>query len=161
MKRYQVTKVTDPYNAGITITHHYFNTKEEASQFIKDHFPWDISGDIGNDTAGYIDEEDDTRYCFKLEELYFDPQEKIEVNSPAGMIRAYKCTDPENPGVVIMLQPDGFDYEIDVAMAETHGADPCYHTKDLHVYNWNNVHSEDWTHHEVLAHADIANALST
>ena len=42
-------------------------------------------------------------------------EEKMEVITSAGIIRAYKNSDPGQPGITIVFQPFGYDYEIDMS----------------------------------------------
>jgi len=73
----------------------------------------------------------------------------IEVKTNAGIIRAYKTTDPGDPGICVMLQPKGCDYEIDL-MRATVRENPEYRTKgeaedDITMLVWGNTFTEDYT----------------
>ena len=101
-----------------------------------------------------VDEEADklkslyTKYTGKLLTNAAD----LKVHTDAGTLKAYKLTDPDHPGICIMLQPKGHDVEIDVTMAETDG-------KNINIVNWGNATTEDSTHKEILLWDDIESTL--
>lgn len=60
-----------------------------------------------------------------------DKEEKLEVKTAAGMIRAYKNTDPGRPGILIQVRPEGYGCEIDAAEVCVY-EDPKYRKEDDH-----------------------------
>ncbi len=77
---------------------------------------------------------------------------ELKVHTESGMLKAYRCTDPEHPGIAVMLQPKGHDIEIDVTMAESDG-------KNINIVNWGDATTEDSTHRETLLWDDIESTL--
>ncbi len=76
----------------------------------------------------------------------------LKVHTDAGILNAYRCTDPEHPGICVMLQPKGHDVEIDVTMAESDG-------RNINIVNWGDATTEDSTHKETLLWDDIESTL--
>ncbi|MBP3784421.1 MAG: hypothetical protein J6I68_14345 [Butyrivibrio sp.] len=76
----------------------------------------------------------------------------LKVHTEVGTLRAYRLTDPEHPGICVMLQPKGHDVEIDVTMAESDG-------KNINIVNWGDATTEDSTHRETLLGDDIEATL--
>ena len=56
-------------------------------------------------------------------------EEKLEVTTSAGILRAYKSADPGQPGIYVMFQPTGYDYEIDMSYVSVY-EDSDYRTKE-------------------------------
>ncbi len=92
-------------------------------------------------------------------------EEKLEVNTSAGVIRAYKTYDPGNPGIVLMFQPTGSDVEVDLSSALVY-EDPDYKTsanerpEDVVIHTYSNIFSEDYTRKEIIRREDVKEALS-
>ena len=88
----------------------------------------------------------------------------IEVKTQAGVLRAYKSADPYAPGIVLMLQPKGFDFEIDLANVEVK-EDPAYVTvdcetpEDVCIYTFGDVSTEDYTMKNIIRRADLLSVL--
>lgn len=87
-------------------------------------------------------------------------EEKLEVKTPAGMIRAYKNTDPGQPGIVIQLQPAGYESEIDVAEACVY-TDQEYVTedketpRDVVILVWDDATETDANYNGLIRREDI------
>lgn len=87
----------------------------------------------------------------------------MRVETAAGTIKVYKNTDPGAPGVAVMLQPKGFDYEIDLAFVEVK-ENPAYRVDgegdgDVSVYMYGDPHTEDFTMKAVIKRNDVLEAL--
>ena len=77
---------------------------------------------------------------------------ELKVHTDAGTLNAYKCTDPNHPGICVLLQPKGIDAEIDVTLAESDG-------KNINILNWGDATTEESTHRETLRWEDIESVL--
>lgn len=93
-----------------------------------------------------------------------DKSEVLEVNTTAGTLRAYKSPDPGQPGIVIMLQPKGFEEEIDLSFVSVY-QDPDYQTaskerkEDVVVMTYTDPYTEDYSQKDILRREDIEKAL--
>lgn len=87
----------------------------------------------------------------------------MRVETAAGTIKVYKNTDPGAPGVTVMLQPKGTDYEIDLACVEVK-ENPEYRVDDegegdVSVYMYGNPYTEDYSMKAVIKRKDVVKAL--
>lgn len=91
---------------------------------------------------------------------------KIEVNTSAGVLRAYKSTDPGQPGICVVLQPAGYDSEIDLSYVSVY-EDPEYRTSDnerpvdVSIMTYADAYSEDYTSKQMIRREDVMAALKT
>lgn len=120
----------------------FLDAEYQDAAYMKWLFETQVNGDADKLKALY------TKYTGKKLSCVAD----LEVQTDAGVLRAYKTTDSEHPGICIMLQPKGHDVEIDVTMAE---ADD----KDINIVNWGDATTEDSTHRETLLWNDIEATL--
>ena len=87
-----------------------------------------------------------------------------EVSTSAGIIRAYKNSDPGQPGIVVMLQPVGFEDEIDVSFVSVY-EESDYVTKDnerpvdVVVMTYGDATTEDYTTKDIIRREDIMAGL--
>ncbi len=79
---------------------------------------------------------------------------KLEVPTPAGIIKAEPCADPNHPGIFLALTPKGFDIEIDLSLAEAEEK-----SENVSIFTWGNPSSEDWSRKDVIRRADVVSAL--
>ncbi len=93
------------------------------------------------------------------------PEQKMEINTTAGSLLVYESEAPENPGVIVMLKPNGVDDVIDVAQVlvyetkeaimtapvTTYGITP----KDVAILVYDDATTEDYTDAKVLKRATI------
>ena len=90
-------------------------------------------------------------------------EEKLEVVTSAGVIRAYKSTDPGQPGICVMLQPAGAENEIDLSYVSVY-EDPQHVTKDgerpvdVSIMTYGNAHSEDYISKVLIRREDVMEA---
>lgn len=96
-----------------------------------------------------------------------DPEEKLEVKTAAGMIRAYRNTDPGQPGILIQVQPEGYGCEIDAAEVCVY-EDPEYgavddHPMDIRVHVWDDAKTDDMNreHSGVIRREDVFYGLGS
>ena len=88
----------------------------------------------------------------------------LEVETPAGILRAYKSAEPGMPGIHLMLQPTGYDEEIDVAGAVSY-KDPEYATfekekpEDITIFVYGDATTEDYTNKEIIRRDDVITGL--
>ena len=90
-------------------------------------------------------------------------QPKAEVATSAGVIKAYECTDPGQPGIAVVLQPAGMDYEIDLSYISvyedsdlaTRGQRPV----DVVIATYADAYSEDYTSCDIIRREDVVEAL--
>ena len=91
-------------------------------------------------------------------------EEKLEVTTSAGILRAYKSADPGQPGIYVMFQPAGYDYEIDMSYISVY-EDSDYRTKDnerevdVVIMTYGDCHTEDYTRKDIIRREDIMEAL--
>ena len=93
------------------------------------------------------------------------PENNLEVYTPAGIIRANKCGEPEQPGISVTLQPTGYDDIINVSDVFVY-EDSTYREKggnerdvDVCVMTYGDVSTEKYTKKDVLRREDIVDAL--
>lgn len=89
-----------------------------------------------------------------------------EVTTKAGILRAYKGTDPDAPAIIIMLEPKGYDQEIDVCMAEVVESEDYQTTysgssEDVTIHVWGDATTEDYTTVEVIRREEVVAGLGT
>ena len=89
-----------------------------------------------------------------------------EAETPARVLRAYKNTDPNAPGIIIMLQPAAYEEEIDVAMAQVfttpdYGVFYTGNDMDVSVMTWGDATNEDYTSKEVIRREDVIAGLGS
>lgn len=87
----------------------------------------------------------------------------MRIETAAGTIKVYQNTDPGAPGVAVMLQPKGTDYEIDLAFVEVK-ENPAYRVDgegdgDVSVYMYGNPYTEEFTMKAVIKRKDVLRAL--
>lgn len=118
--------------------------------------------DYDNTVCYYVIEQEDTcADCLDVD----DDEEKLEVETSAGIIRAYKSTTPEQPGIIVMLQPKGSDAEIDVSYVSTY-EDPGIATslgerpEDVVILTYGDAYQEDYTHKAILRREDVVRSLN-
>ena len=93
-----------------------------------------------------------------------DPDLLGSVDTSAGIIRAYKLTDPGNPGICIMLQPAGYEQEIDVAHVSVY-EDTEYATSlkerplDVVIHTYGDASTEDYTTKEIIRREVVMDSL--
>lgn len=91
---------------------------------------------------------------------------KMEVETPAGTLRAYENVDNGAPGISIMLQPSGYEEEIDVCMAEVvknkeYGTTYTGSPEDVSVIIWGDATTEDYTVKEIIRREEVIAGLGT
>ena len=89
-----------------------------------------------------------------------------EVMTAAGVLRAYSLVNPGAPGICVMLQPAGYEEEIDVCMAEVvededYGMSYTGSPVDVSVITWGDATSEDYTSKEIIRREDVIAGLGT
>ena len=90
-------------------------------------------------------------------------EDKIEVKTTAGTLRAYKSTDPGQPGICVMLQPKNRECEIDISYVSVY-QDPEYKTgdnenpEDVCIMTYADPYDEGYTNKHLLRGTDIAEA---
>ena len=88
------------------------------------------------------------------------PRSKFSMETTAGTLLAYESADPGQPGICVMLQPDGYEEEIDLAYISVY-QDPEIRTpynegpKDVSIMVYGNVYSEDYTEKVMIRRSDI------
>ena len=88
----------------------------------------------------------------------------LKVETSAGTLKAYRNPDPGRPGICVMLQPKGYNDEIDVAFASV-CENEAFATKDnetpqdVVILTYGNALKEDYTNKEVIRRADIEAGL--
>ncbi len=89
----------------------------------------------------------------------------LEIETSAGTLKAYKSSFTGQPGICVMLQPDGVDDEIDcsyIFVAE----DPDFRTdsdedrKDVVIMGYGDPGDEDYTTKEIIRRKDVRDAFS-
>ena len=74
-----------------------------------------------------------------------------------GKINVYENIDPDNPGVTVMYQPHGCDFEIDLVYIEN--TDPELEAtgsaEDVRILVYSNVFSEDYSHSFTIHENDV------
>ena len=93
-----------------------------------------------------------------------DRKEDLEVETTAGILRACRSTDPGQPGICVVLQPAGYDEEIDVSYVSVY-EDPEYRTSDnerpvdVCIMTYADATSEDYTSKEIIRREDVIAGL--
>ena len=88
----------------------------------------------------------------------------IEVQTSAGVIKAYESPDPGQPGIAVALQPAGTEDEIDLSFVSVY-EEPQYITKDgerpvdVCIMTYADPFTEDYTSKDVIKREDVVNAL--
>lgn len=88
-------------------------------------------------------------------------QEKpLEVATSAGILRAYKSTDPGQPGICVMLEPDAYEEEIDVSFVSV-VEDPDCRTEDIVIMTYADPTTEDYTSKDIIRREDVIAGFGT
>ena len=92
------------------------------------------------------------------------PDEPLSVKTSAGTLRAYTSKDPQMPGISLMLQPAGFNEEVDLAYACVYedqkiATNEKETANDVCIFAWGDIYSEDYTEKHILRESDIHAAL--
>lgn len=88
----------------------------------------------------------------------------LTVPTSAGILKAFASQDPGQPGIVVMLQPAGYDCDIDMSYVSVY-EDENYKTKDnerpvdVSIMTYGNVHTEDYSDKILIRREDIINAI--
>ena len=89
---------------------------------------------------------------------------EIEIKTTAGVLRAYKSADPGQPGICVMLQPEGYDEEIDISFVSVY-ENPEHQTKDKErpqdvvIMTYADATSEDYTRKDIIRREEIVTGL--
>ena len=92
------------------------------------------------------------------------PEKSLDVFTTAGILKAYKSTDPGQPGISVMLIPAGCEYEIDCSFVSVY-EDPEYSTGDgerpvdVVIMSYGDANSEEYTVKEIIRREDILAGL--
>ena len=132
--------------------------------------------DDGEHYELYVDGELDSNYL-TAEEVYAQiitlyrgiaiaqakTEEKLEVPTSAGVLKAFKCTDPGQPGICVMLQPAGYDVDIDMSYVSVY-EDAKYaidneRPVDVSIMTYGNVYDEDYTSKVMIRREDVMEVL--
>ncbi len=87
-----------------------------------------------------------------------------EVHTSAGVLRAYKSADPGQPGICVMLQPAGYNCEIDMSYVSVY-ENSDYKTEqnerpvDVSIMTYSDVYTEDYTSKNIIRREFIVEAL--
>lgn len=89
----------------------------------------------------------------------------IATQTSAGVLKAYLNTDPDQPGICVMLQPDGYEDEIDVAFVSVY-ENPEYalegeRPEDVVIMSYGDATTEDYTTKEIIKREDVIAGLGT
>ncbi len=90
----------------------------------------------------------------------------LEVPTSAGVLRAYRSTDPGQPGIVVMLQPAGYEEEIDVSYVSVY-EDADYQTSmkerpvDVVIMTYADATNEDYTSKDIIRREEVIAGLGT
>lgn len=96
-------------------------------------------------------------------------KDRFEVKVRGGILAAEKLTDPDNPGIAVMYKPEGSDFWIDVFVVENQCAEIRHVSdeskgisdKDLEMYTFENVYTEEWQHRFEVLDEDIQEMLES
>ena len=105
------------------------------------------------------------RYTRNREFSTFESIPEMSVETTAGILNTYKSCDPGQPGVVVMLKPEGYDFEIDCSYVSVY-ENPEYRTKDSEgdkdvvIMSYGDATTEDYTTKEIIRRADIEEGLN-
>lgn len=88
----------------------------------------------------------------------------LEVPTTAGVLRAYKSPDPGMPGICIMLQPAGYDCEIDMSFVSVYEnkeykTDDNERDVDVVIMTFGSIYTEDYTGKDIIRREDVIEAL--
>ncbi len=89
-----------------------------------------------------------------------------EIETSAGILRAYRNSDPDQPGICVMLQPAGYEEEIDAAFVSVY-ENSEYQTgdkerpEDVVIMSYGDATSEDYTVKEIIRREDVIAGLGT
>lgn len=101
-------------------------------------------------------------YC-KITGTSFD-EEHLEVCTSAGVLKAYRSTDPGQPGICVMLNPSGYEEEIDMSYVSVY-ENPAYATSDgerpvdVSIMTYGNPYDESYTSKVLIRREDVMAAL--
>lgn len=88
----------------------------------------------------------------------------LSVPTSAGVLKAYRNSSPEQPGISVMLQPAGFEDEIDAAFVTVYENPSFAHDDerpvDVAILSYGDAKTEDYTHKEVIKRESILEGLS-
>lgn len=105
------------------------------------------------------------RYTQDREFSTFENIPEMSVETTAGILNTYKSCDPGQPGVVVMLKPEGYDCEIDCSYVSVY-ENPEYRTKDnegdkdVVIMSYGDATTEDYTTKEIIRRGDIEEGLN-
>ena len=89
----------------------------------------------------------------------------IATQTSAGVLKAYLNTDPDQPGICVMLQPDGYEEEIDVAFVSVYEnseyAREDERPEDVVIMSYGDATTEDYTTKEIIRREDVIAGLGT
>lgn len=88
-----------------------------------------------------------------------------EVCTSAGILRAYKNPDVDQPGICVMFQPAGYEDEIDAAFVSVY-ENPDYASdgetpEDVAIMVYGDATTEEYTTKEVIRRQDVITGLGT
>ena len=88
----------------------------------------------------------------------------LEVYTTAGVLRAYKSPDPSMPGICVMLQPAGYDNQIDMSFVSVYEDERCKtddneRDVDVVIMTFGNVYTEDYTGKDIIRREDVIEAF--
>ena len=121
---------------------------------------WDNGSDVVEDPLAELD---DYVNGLPVTEKESGP-DKMEVATKAGFIRAYKSMIPGQPGICVMLQPDGYKEEIDISFASVY-EDPEYKTEDgeepsdVVVMTYGDPRTEDYTKKDIIRREAVVEGM--
>ena len=170
-----IREMLDPY--GKTMAEHKIATSNDLDEIlVKAGQVYQIGDTISIKQYDYRLGENGEKIDLHLEKVMdYDPYssktapakpkpECLEVMTSAGVIRAYKSTDPGQPGISVMFQPAGFTEEIDLSFISVY-EDPEYRTKDgerpedVCIMTYADVSQEDYTYKDIIRREDVLKSL--
>ncbi len=89
----------------------------------------------------------------------------LEIPTSAGVLKAFASQDPGQPGIDVMLQPAGYDCDIDMSYVSVY-EDEGYKTKDnerpvdVCIMTYGDIYTEDYTSKILIRRDDVIDALS-
>ncbi len=123
-----------------------------------------------SDSKPYVNKEflDSINNCIEVIGEYRKMKEELDktaVNVPtsAGVLKAYPNEDPDQPGICVMLQPVGYEDEIDAAFVSVYenseyalnGERPV----DVSIMSYGNATTENYTTKEIIRREDVIAGL--
>lgn len=87
----------------------------------------------------------------------------LEIPTSAGILKAFASQDPGQPGIVVMLQPAGYDCDIDMSYVSVY-EDENYKTKDnerpvdVSIMTYGDIYTEDYTSKILIRREDVLKA---